>query len=174
MSALTASSTRAAPDPDELAEEAVADTYLTFVLASQIFVVPVANVREILDLQSISRLPNAPGDLVGMIDVRGQGIGVVDLASRLGLRLEGGAQSRIVVLELGDGPERAPLGIVADRVLSVAEIDPTTVEAAPRTMSSWEAREVRGITRLDGQIAILLNLGAIFSSDPALDPAFVF
>src|SRR6056297_2732472 len=138
MSAVTASPTIAPDDHEKPTEEAVADTYLTFVLAEQIFAVPVANVREILDLQTISRLPNAPGDLVGMIDVRGQGIGVVDLASRLGLCLDGGAESRIVVFELDDGPDRVPLGIVADRVLSVAEIEPHSVEKTPKTMSTWD------------------------------------
>lgn len=49
-------------------------TFVTFDLGEQIFAVDVANVREILDAQTVAALPNATSDLLGMIDVRGQGI----------------------------------------------------------------------------------------------------
>ncbi len=61
-------------------------TFVTFDLGDQIFAVDVANVREILDSQVISALPNASADLIGMIDIRGQGIPVMDLSLPLGLQ----------------------------------------------------------------------------------------
>ena len=65
MCAAIAPSRTAFDDAPQAETEGGAGTYLTFVLAGQIFAVPVSHVREILDLQTISRLPNAPGDLVG-------------------------------------------------------------------------------------------------------------
>ncbi|MFN3613726.1 MAG: chemotaxis protein CheW, partial [Rubrimonas sp.] len=98
--------TQSEPGPLWLAAEAVTaepepSTYVTFELAGQVFAVDVAHVREVLDMQPIARLPNAAGDVLGMIDVRGESIAVIDLPSRLGImRSEAEADARIVVLEM--------------------------------------------------------------------------
>ena len=59
--------------------------YVTLGVAEELFAAPVEKVQEILDMRPIARLPQAPGTLLGMIDVRGQGIPVVDLRLTLGL-----------------------------------------------------------------------------------------
>lgn len=139
-------------------------TYVTFELAEQVFAVDVADVREILDLQPISQLPNAPADLLGMIDVRGEGVAVVDLPSRLGLRRHNTPDdSRIVVFELG-ATDRKPIGVIADRVLSVVAISDTDIEASPESMTHWEAGAMTGVTRIDGKLTMLLSLSQLFDA----------
>ncbi|PIO96092.1 chemotaxis protein CheW, partial [Pleomorphomonas carboxyditropha] len=59
--------------------------YVTFALGSEVFAVPVAVVREILDHEEAFRIPNGPDYLVGLRDVRGQGVPVIDLRLKLGL-----------------------------------------------------------------------------------------
>ncbi len=148
------------------AEDATPDepkTYLTFEMASQTFVVDVRSVREILDLQPISRLPNAPGDVLGVIDVRGEGIGVVALAERLGLSLgDAAGDGRIIVFEMGEGEERTPIGVIAERVLSVVEIADEDIERTPATLTSWDSAAVVGVTRLGGALAMVLELDVVF------------
>lgn len=171
MSELHSETSRLSPDQwanaDESVRNAEPHTYVTFELAGQIFAVEVGTVREILDLQPISRLPNAPADLLGMIDVRGQGIAVIDLLSHLGLshpmsREEG----RIVVFEL-DADSRKPVGVIADRVLSVVAIADTEIEPAPVTMVRWNAAAMFGVARIDGQLIMMLALDRLFKSDAA-------
>ncbi|TGD41918.1 hypothetical protein EEB11_16315 [Pseudotabrizicola sediminis] len=147
-------------------------TYVTFVLAEQLLAVDVAMVREILDMQTITRLPNAPGDLLGMIDIRGENVALVDLPGRLGLhggKSEGAG--RIIVLEFGTNPA-TPIGVIADRVLGVAEIPDDEIGAAPSAMTSWDASVLRGVARVNGQLIQILALETVFQTN--LPGAFDF
>lgn len=138
-------------------------TYVTFDMGEQTFAVEVRSVREILDLQRISRLPNAPSDVMGVIDVRGEGIAVVDLAARLGIRLGGrDGEGRIIVFELEQGAISTPIGVTADRVLSVVEIADAEIEATPSTLTAWNSTAVQGVTRLNGALTMVLDLSAVF------------
>lgn len=137
-------------------------TYVTFVLAQQTLAVDVAMVREILDMQTITRLPNAPGDLLGMIDIRGENVALVDLPGRLclhGSNPEG--NGRIIVLEFGTNP-RTPIGVIADRVLGVVEISGGDIGSAPSAMTSWDASVLRGVTRINGRLVQILALDTVF------------
>lgn len=158
------------PDRDLSATRAAEpQTYVSFELAGQAFAADVRNVREILDLQPISRLPNASHDLLGMIDIRGAGVAVIDLCGRLALMSNEVAEDgRIIVFELGQ--ERAtPIGVVADRVLGVVEIGSAEIEAAPETMTHWDGSAVCGIARVGGTLTMLLALDRLFG-DVAADP----
>ncbi|RNF33324.1 chemotaxis protein CheW [Paracoccus methylarcula] len=149
-------------EEDDGAETLEPHTYVTLELAGQVFAVDVGNVREILDLQPISRLPNAPADLLGMIDVRGEGIAVIDLPSQLGLMHQANPEdARIVVFELGPEP-RKPIGVIADRVLSVVAIAKADIEPAPDAMSRWRSDAMIGVARIDGQLTMMLALDRLF------------
>ena len=151
-------------------------TYVTFVLAEQILAVDVAMVRRILDLQPVTRLANAPGDLLGMIDISGETVALVDLPGRLGLhgglqKGEAGADRRIIVLEIGADPVTA-IGVIADQVLGVVEIPNSGIGAVPEAMTSWDASALRGVTRLNGRLTQILALETLFRAN--LPGAFDF
>jgi purine-binding chemotaxis protein CheW len=144
-------------------------TYVTFELSAQGFAIDVENVREILDVQPVSRLPNAPGDVLGLIDIRGEKIAVVDLAGRLGMATENcAADSRIIVFELSAGnASPTAIGVIADRVLSVVEITDAAIEATPKTLTSWDDSAMRGVTRIAGALTMVLDLAAVFRLEAA-------
>ena len=78
--------------------------YVTIGVANELFAAPVAKVQEILDMQVIARLPRAPDHLLGIIDVRGEGVPVLDLRLTLGLPAATDTENtRIVVLAVTDG-----------------------------------------------------------------------
>jgi len=134
-------------------------TFVTFDLGDQTFAVDVANVREILDSQTISPLPNASSELIGMIDIRGQGIPVMDLSLPLGLpRLSHDtAEERLIVLDFAE--DSAPtVAIAADRVRSVVEIAAGVIDPVPPVPGSWTAGAMKGVTRLDGALVYLIDL----------------
>lgn len=111
----------APPDPERL--------YVSFTLADKEYGLPIASVREILRVGEISRVPQAPPHIRGVMNVRGRILPIVELRARLGLdRLSPGPDARVVVVEVR---ERS-LGLLVDRVTRVARVkDSTLAEAAP-------------------------------------------
>ena len=84
--------------------------FVTFALGKEVFAVPVGVVREILDYEEVFRIPNGPDYLLGLRDVRGQGVPTIDLRLKLGLsRTEPTPSTRVLVLDVepGQGQARA-------------------------------------------------------------------
>lgn len=156
---------------------ATAGTYVTFDLGGQVLGVQVHHVREILDTVSISRLPNTPHEIEGVVDIRGESIPIVDMGSRLGLpRQDDGEETRIIVFELvSDGVVRA-VGVLADKVRDVTQIWQEELESPPTVVgSSWDSELLSGFARHAGLLILLLNLDRVFGcgSVPSLDAAFM-
>ena len=140
-------------------------TYVTFDLGNQTFAADVSDVREILDMQPVSPLPNASCELLGMIDVRGEGLAVLDLMDRLGMQGSSDETTkRIIVLELGKEPRR-PFGIVADHVRNVVEIAADQIDRPPEVPGNWNSSALDGVTRLDGALVYLLSLGRLLNAN---------
>ena len=140
--------------------------YLTLGIDREVFGIPVESVREILDMREISRLPNAPGYLVGIIDVRGRSVPVVDLRTKLGLPAAAVTPStRIVVLEIALGMRLAAIGLIADRVFEVTGLADEALEAAPEIGVRWRSDYITAIGRRDGHFVIIFDLGRLFASD---------
>lgn len=142
-------------------------TFVTFDLGDQIFAVDVANVREILDRQAVSALPNASSDLIGMIDIRGQGIPVMDLSLPLGLQRlsHDESEERLIVLDFA-GDSAPTVAIAADRVRSVVEIAAGVIDPVPAVPGSWKSGAMKGVTRLDGALVYLIDLREALRMEP--------
>ena len=79
----------------------VATQYITFKIGDELFAIDVVSVREVLELSLITRIPDAPAHLRGMVNVRGEAIPVVDLRAKFGLPpIPDSVHTRIVVLEI--------------------------------------------------------------------------
>ncbi|MFT6103952.1 MAG: purine-binding chemotaxis protein CheW [Paracoccaceae bacterium] len=147
-------------DQDET-EEASQVVMLTFTLGRQVFAVDVGFVREILDMSEISQFPNAPHDVLGMIDLRGQGIAIIDLAGKLGTHAQSSPDARIIVFEFVREGVTTSLGVVAEKVLRVRDLAKETLEPVPDTLSGWRCDAVEGMVRTDDGIAMVLGIESI-------------
>jgi len=149
-----------------LATVAESRQYVTLGVDHEIFAVDVQAVNEILDMRPVAHVPNAPPFLLGMIDVRGRSVPVLDLRLKLGLpAAETTAQSRILVLETDLGGKRLPLGLLADRVYEVTSLDDDAIEAPPEIGVRWHSDYIRGVGRRNGAFVIIFNLGRLLTSD---------
>ena len=155
---------------------ATAGTYVTFDLGGQVLGVQVHHVREILDTVSISRLPNTPHEIEGVVDIRGESIPIVDMGSRLGLpRQDDGEETRIIVFELVVDDMVRPVGVLADKVRDVTQIWQEELEKPPTVVgASWDAELLGGFARHAGLLILLLNLDRVFGvgGPSELDPSF--
>ncbi len=139
--------------------------YVTLGIDGEVFAVEVEQVEEILDLRPISHVPNAPACLLGMIDMRGRTVPVVDLRVKLGLPpVPPTQQTRIVVLDIDLGGRPLSLGLVADQVFEVAELDGGSLEAPPDIGMRWGSDYIRGIGRRGAALVIVFDLGRLFSA----------
>ncbi len=140
--------------------------FVTMGVDREIFAVEVDAVREILDVRDIVRLPNAPDFLLGLIDVRGQSVPVLDLRLKLGLPAAAATENtRIVVLDVETGGRRLLLGLLADRVFEVTGLDQDAVEAPPEIGTRWRSEYIHGIGRRGADFVIVFDLARLLSGE---------
>jgi purine-binding chemotaxis protein CheW len=139
--------------------------YVTLGVADELFAAPVEKVQEILDMRPIARLPQAPETLLGMIDVRGQGIPVVDLRLTLGLpSATDNENTRIIVLSIDGQNGELRLGLRADRVFEVTVLDEDDLDPPPAISGTWAGHCIAGIGRRNGQFVTVLDLELLLGS----------
>ncbi len=138
--------------------------YVTIGIDDDLLAVPVEDVQEILEMSRIARLPNAPAAMLGMIDVRGQGHSIVDLRMRLGLPpAPVTPATRIVILNAGADGVRSGVGLVAERVYEVAELDEPRLEPPPIAVGAGPAICLAGVGRRRGRLVMVLDLARLLS-----------
>jgi len=139
--------------------------YITFRLGDELFAVNVSQVREVLDLTLITKVPTAPACMRGVVNVRGSAIPVVDLRLRFGLpTVPATVSTRILVLELDIEGETTVVGGIADSVEEVIELEPGQIGAPPTIGMRWKSELIQGIGKRGEQFIILLDINTVFSA----------
>jgi len=140
--------------------------YMTFRLGDELFAIGVSQVREVLEVGHITRVPTSPPYMRGVVNVRGKAIPVVDLRLRFGL--PSGADTlntRIVVMELTLDGEETVVGAVADSVHEVIELEPAQIEPPPRIAMRWRSEFIRGMGRRGDDFIIIMDIDSVFTSE---------
>lgn len=139
---------------------------VTFKLGSEEFGVDILKVQEIIKMMNVTKIPNAPAFIEGVINLRGKIIPIVDLRKRLGFKgQEFDKSTRVIVVEL-DG---LVLGFIVDSVSEVLRIPEDTIEPPPSMVAGIESEYIEGVGKLDDRLLILLELKKIFSSPEKKD-----
>jgi purine-binding chemotaxis protein CheW len=140
--------------------------YITFKLGDELFAIDVAQVREVLEVSQITKVPTAPASMRGVVNVRGQATPVVDLRLRFGLpQGTDTVHTRIIVMELQLDGEATVLGGIADSVHEVIELDSSNIEAPPRIAMRWRADFIQGMGKRGDDFIIILDVNKVFSSE---------
>ncbi|MFD1747596.1 chemotaxis protein CheW [Rhizobium helianthi] len=138
--------------------------FVTFSLGEEIFAVPVEVVREILDHEDPFKIPHGPEYLLGLRDVRGQGVPVIDLRLRLGMTATvKTSHTRILVLDVPVENRVLALGLVADRVYEVVPFQMSQIENAPDIGIRWRSDYISGVVRRNGGFVVIIDLARLFS-----------
>lgn len=133
---------------------------VTFGLGSEEFAVDILAVQEINRMMSLTRVPQSPPEVEGVINLRGKIIPVVDLRKRFGMKqVDHNEQSRIIVVEV----HGKVIGFIVDRVSEVLRISNKIVEPAPSMVCSVDSDFIAGVGKLDDRLLILLDLSKLFS-----------
>lgn len=142
--------------------------YVTLGIDREMFAIEVEKVYEILDFGAVSRVPNAPDYMLGMIDLRRRTVPVIDLRNKLGLPAAPfTTATRIIVLDVEVGGRTLPMGLVADRVYEVTSLSEHAMEPPPDIGVRWQSQYIKGVGRQGHAFVIVLDLACLFSEEEA-------
>jgi purine-binding chemotaxis protein CheW len=140
--------------------------YLTFLLGDELFSLEISKVREVLDYTIITRVPRMPAYLQGVINLRGSVVPVVDLRLKFGMPAADVTVSTcIIIVEAMVNDELVILGLLADSVQEVLELDQENIKPAPRIGTKLDTRFIKGMGRQKDRFNIILDIDRVFSSD---------
>jgi purine-binding chemotaxis protein CheW len=145
-----------------------AGQYVTFYLAEELFGVEVTRTREILTLTAVTQIPQTPEYMLGVINLRGQVVPVIDMRLKLGI--EAGEQTQdtcIIVVEMIADGEAIIVGLLVDAVNEVMDIQDDRIEPPPRLGAKINTTFIQGMGNIDDQLLVLLDIDRIFSDDEA-------
>lgn len=149
-----------------MAEELQATQYLTFTLADEVFAVDVARVREILEMPGITKVPQVPEFMRGVINLRGCVVPVIDLRLKFGMQETAQTVNTcIIVVEVDMDGENIVLGALADSVQEVIEMEPSQIEAAPHIGTHLKTEFLKGMGKHDGNFVMILDIDKVFNCE---------
>jgi len=140
--------------------------YLSFKLGEEIFAVDVAQVREILDVITITKVPQTPDFMQGVINLRGSVVPVMDMRLKFGMPpTERTVNTCIIVMEVIQDGETMVLGSLADSVQEVLDLEPEQIESPPRIGTRLRSSYIKGMGKQNERFIIILDIDRIFSAD---------
>jgi purine-binding chemotaxis protein CheW len=132
--------------------------FLTFRIGHENYGLELSQTREIIEYGGITEIPLMPNFLRGVINLRGDVVPVIDLAVRLGRKpITVQRRTCIIVVELHGQEQSHVLGLLADAVSEVIELDESNIEDAPSFGANIRAEFILGIAKQDEQFIVLLN-----------------
>lgn len=132
--------------------------YLTFSLRGEEYALGILKVREILEYDVVTRVPKTPAWVHGAINLRGRVVPVVDLAVRFGLPPEPvSPRTCIVILDVDLEGEPAVMGILADSVSQVLDLNPEDIKPAPSFGTKARVEELIGVASIGNKLALILD-----------------
>jgi len=144
--------------------------YLTFKLTEEVFALEVAKVREILEYSTVTKVPQTPDYMRGVINLRGSVVPVVDLRLKFGMSaIEQTVNTCIIVTEVELNGETMQLGALADSVQEVNEMEPEQIEAAPKIGTRLNTDFIKGMGKQDNNFVMILDIDRVFNSKEMAD-----
>lgn len=135
---------------------------VTFGVAGEEYAVDILSVQEINRMMEVTRVPQSPPEVEGVINLRGRIIPVIDIRMRFGMEKgERDQHSRIIVVEVGG----RVLGFIVDRVNEVMRIRRSIVDTPPPMAGAAGADFIAGVGKLDDRLLLLLDLDRLFGAE---------
>jgi purine-binding chemotaxis protein CheW len=144
--------------------------WVTFSLDQETYGINVMNVQEVLPCAEIAPVPGAPSFVLGIINLRGNVVTVIDTRMRFGLPpLPEDSKARVVVTEA----DNQIAGILVDSVSEVIEVRRSEIDTAPSVGNEESSRYIYGVVSRDNQLLILIDVNKLLSKEEWQDIAAV-
>jgi purine-binding chemotaxis protein CheW len=149
-----------------VADTAEAIQYLTFKLDEEVFAIDISKVREVLEFTSVTKVPQTPDFMRGVINLRGSVVPVVDLRLKFGMtETSKTVNTCAIIVEVSLDGEATVIGALADSVQEVFDFEPDQIEPAPKIGTKLKTEFIRGMGKRDEEFVIILDIDRVFSAD---------
>jgi purine-binding chemotaxis protein CheW len=133
-----------------------------FLIGNEEYAVDILKVQEINRIVQITKVPNSPDFVEGVINLRGKVIPIIDLRIRMGMgKKEHDTHTRIIVVDIS----QKIIGFVVDEVTEVLRIPKNVIEAPPELATGQRSDFITGVGKLEDRLLILLDLDKIISGE---------
>jgi purine-binding chemotaxis protein CheW len=140
------------------------DQYLTFFIRGEEYAVSILRVKEIIEYESVTRVPTTPAHVRGVLNLRGAVLPVIDLAAKFGhTDSEATRTTCVIVAETKLDDAMIVVGLLADAVSSVIDIAPAAIEPPPAFGTNIRVDFLTGMGKLEGRLVLILDLDRILS-----------
>jgi purine-binding chemotaxis protein CheW len=138
------------------------DKYLTFQIAKEDYAIEIRNVIEIIGMLEITEVPDMPEYLIGIINLRGKVIPVIDVRTRFHLDVRDyDKRTCIIIIKLMENS----VGLIVDEVSEVLNIAEENIDAPPKTMKGTRSRFIKGFGKVGKQVKIILDIDRLLNDD---------
>ncbi len=147
-----------------LAAEDETSQYLTFLASNERFAIGILDVKELIEINTMTQVPMTPDFIRGVINLRGSVVPVIDLASRLGRDISTlTKRSCIVLTEVALNEETQTIGMLVDEVNEILEISQTHLQPPPNFGAEIRTDFIKAMGRVDEEFIILLDINHVLS-----------
>jgi len=147
-----------------MSEETNANQYLTFTLDQEVFGLEIGKVREVMDYTTLTKVPQTPDFMRGVINLRGSVVPVVDMRLKFGLPMtQRTVNTCVIIVEVELKGEKTLLGALADSVREVMDLGAGDIEPAPKIGTRLNTEFIKGMGKADEKFIILLDFDKVFS-----------
>ena len=148
--------------------ESIAQTtqYLSFNLDDEVFALDISKVREVLEYTTVTKVPQTPAFMQGVINLRGSVVPVIDMRLKFGMSVtEKTINTCVIIVEINLDGNTTVLGAMADSVQEVFELEDDQIEPAPEIGTRLKTEFIKGMGKRDDSFIIILDIDKVFSSD---------
>jgi purine-binding chemotaxis protein CheW len=140
--------------------------YLAFKLESEVFAFDISKVREVLEFDSVTKVPQTPDMMKGVINLRGSVVPVIDMRIKFGMgETKKTVNTVIIIIEIDLDGTLTMIGALVDSVQEVMDLDSDHIEPPPKIGTKLNTDFIKGMGKQDGQFLIILDIEKIFSSE---------
>ncbi len=142
------------------------DQFLAFKLEDEVFAFDISKVREVLEFDTLTKVPQTPKMMKGVINLRGNVVPVIDMRIKFGMgETEKTVNTVIIIIEIDLDSESTMIGALVDSVNEVMDLDTEHIEPPPKIGTKLNTEFIRGMGKQGGQFIIILDIERIFSAD---------
>jgi purine-binding chemotaxis protein CheW len=150
-------------------EQNKTSSYLSFTLAGELFAIHVDYVIKIMEMTTFTKIPQGPPYLLGVTNLTGSVLPVIDSYLKFGFDPPQKEQSVIIVLNVSFNGKSTEIGITADVANEVFEVSKEEIKPYPALGSKYNAEYIKGVINRENRFVLILNVEKLFSEDEIND-----